>query len=83
MPLNKLISLKVNKHIAIFILAVIFVVVHSFVFENTISSKIGIAQVFIDATLFSYARFTTKSIYTSITMHIIGNLIATLEIYLL
>jgi membrane protease YdiL (CAAX protease family) len=81
--LNKLISLKISKHIAIFILALIFVGVHSFAFENTLTSKIGIAQTFIDASLFAYARFSTKSIYTPITMHISGNLIATLEIFLL
>ena len=81
--LNKLIGLKINKHIAIFILALIFVGVHSFAFENTLSSNIGIAQTFIDASLFSYARFSTKSIYTPITMHMTGNLIATLEIFLL
>jgi membrane protease YdiL (CAAX protease family) len=81
--LNRLISLKINKHISIFMLALIFVAVHSFSFENTLSSKIGIAQTFIDASLFSYARFSTKSIYTPITMHITGNLIATLEIFLL
>ena len=81
--LNKLISLKINKHAAIFIIALIFVGVHSFTFENTLSSKIGIAQTFIDASLFSYARLSTKSIYTPITMHIMGNLIATLEIFLL
>lgn len=81
--LSKLISLKINKHIAIFILALIFVGVHSFAFKNTLSSKIGIAQTFIDASLFAYARFSTKSIYTPMTMHMTGNLIATLEIFLL
>ena len=81
--LNKLISLKLNKHISTFIIAIIFVLVHSFTFDNTLTSKIGIAQTFIDASLFSYARFSTKSIYTPITMHITGNLIATLEIFLL
>lgn len=81
--LTKLIQFKINKHLAIFIVAILFVLVHSFVFENTISSKIGIVQIFIDATLFGYARLTTKSIYTPITMHITGNLIATFEMYLL
>lgn len=81
--LSKLISLKISKHIAIFILALIFVGSHSFAFENALSSKIGIAQTFIDASLFSYARFSTKSIYTPITMHMTGNLIATLETFLL
>jgi membrane protease YdiL (CAAX protease family) len=55
--LNKLIGLKINKHIAIFILALIFVGVHSFAFENTLSSKIGIAQTFIDASLFLMQDF--------------------------
>lgn len=81
--LTKLIQFNVNKHLAIFIIAILFVLVHSFVFDNTLSSKIGIIQIFIDATLFGYARLTTKSIYTPITMHIIGNLIATAEMYLL
>ena len=81
--LNKLMTLKISKHIAIFIIALIFVGVHSFAFENTLSSKIGIAQTFIDASLFSYARLSTRSIYTPITMHISGNLIATLEMFLL
>jgi membrane protease YdiL (CAAX protease family) len=81
--LNKLLALKINKHLAIFLLALLFVGVHSFAYENTFSSKIGIIQTFIDASLFAYARFSTKSIYTPIIMHITGNLIATLEIFLL
>jgi membrane protease YdiL (CAAX protease family) len=81
--LTKLIQFKINKHLAIFIIAILFVLVHSFVFENTLFSKIGITQIFIDATLFGYARLTTKSIYTPITMHITGNLIASAEMYLL
>jgi membrane protease YdiL (CAAX protease family) len=81
--LTKLIKLKINKHVAIFIIAILFVIVHSFVFENTMASKIGIIQIFVDATLFGYARLTTKSILTPIVMHITGNLIATIEMYLL
>ena len=81
--LTKLIHFKINKHVAIFIIAILFVLVHSFVFENTMASKIGIVQTFVDASLFGYARLTTKSIYTPIIMHIIGNLIATVEMYLL
>ena len=77
--LNKLISLKLNKHMTIIVLACFFVVVHSFAYEGTLSSKIGIAQTFIDASLYAYARFYTCSIYTPITMHATGNLIATLE----
>jgi membrane protease YdiL (CAAX protease family) len=81
--LTKLINLKLNKHVAIFIIAILFVIVHSLVFENTMASKIGIVQIFVDATLFGYARLTTKSILTPIVMHITGNLIATFEMYLL
>ncbi len=81
--LTKLIKLKINKHAAIFIIALLFVIVHSFVFENTMASKIGIIQIFVDATLFGYARLTTKSILTPIVMHILGNLIATFEMYFL
>lgn len=81
--LSKLIGFKINKHLAIGIIAILFVIMHSFVFENTLASKIGIVQTFVDATLFGYARLTTKSIYTPITMHITGNLIATAEMYLL
>lgn len=80
--LTKLIKLKINKHLAIFIIAILFVIVHSFVFENSMASKIGVIQVFVDATLFGYARLSTKSILTPIVMHIIGNLIATIEMYL-
>ncbi|MCC6585056.1 MAG: CPBP family intramembrane metalloprotease [Chitinophagales bacterium] len=81
--LSKLIQFKVNKHAAIFIIAVLFVLLHSFAYEQTLASKIGIVQVFIDATLFGYARLNTKSVYTSIVMHITGNLIAIAEMYLL
>ena len=81
--LTKLIQFKVNKHVAIFLIAIVFVLAHSFVFENTMASKIGMAQIFLDASLFGYARLTTRSIYTPIMMHIIGNLIASAEMYLL
>jgi membrane protease YdiL (CAAX protease family) len=81
--LSKLINQKLNKHLAIFIIAILFVILHSFVFENTMASKIGIIQIFLDATLFGYARLTTKSILTPIIMHITGNLIAIFEMYLL
>lgn len=81
--LSKLISLKINKHLSIFLLSILFVILHSFAFDNTFSSKVGIIQTFVDATLFGYARLTTKSIYTPIIMHITGNLIATAEMYLL
>ncbi len=81
--LSKLIQFKINKHAAIFLISGFFVLLHSFAFEQTLASAIGIAQVFIDATLFGYARITTKSVYTSVIMHITGNLIAVAEMYLL
>jgi membrane protease YdiL (CAAX protease family) len=76
--LSKL-SKKVNIHLAIIIQACFFVLLHNFAYQNTLSSNIGIIQALIDASLFGYARHYTKSIYTPVTMHITGNLIATLE----
>ena len=81
--LTKLIQFNVNKHVSIFIIAIVFVLVHSIALEHTLSSNIAFIQIFIDATLFGYARLTTKSIYTPIAMHVIGNLIASAEMYLL
>lgn len=80
--LSKL-SRRINKHFAILFQAVLFVLLHNFTYQNSLSSNIGIVQSFIDATIFGYARFHTKSIYTSMTMHITGNLIATLERFIL
>ncbi|MCW3083680.1 MAG: hypothetical protein JWP12_1046 [Bacteroidetes bacterium] len=77
--LNVLTKKKLTIHLAIFVQAVFFVLLHSFTYENTLSSNIGIVQSFIDATLFGYARYSTKSIYTSMTMHMTGNLVATVE----
>lgn len=81
--LNKLMQWKGNMHVAIFVQAVLFVMVHSFTYENTLSSNIGIAQTFIDAAIYGYARFYTQSIYTPMAMHSTGNLIATLERFIL
>lgn len=81
--LNVLIKKKINIHWAILIQACFFVLLHNFTYENNLSSNIGIVQSLIDATLFGYARVYTKSIYTSITMHISGNLIAILERFIL
>ncbi|MBC7440402.1 MAG: CPBP family intramembrane metalloprotease [Flavobacterium sp.] len=81
--LSKLINNKLNLHFAILIQACIFVLLHNFTYQNTFSSNIGIAQSLIDGSLFGYARYYTKSIYTPITMHIIGNIIATSERFLL
>lgn len=81
--LSKLINKKLNLHFAILIQACIFVLLHNFTYQNTFSSNIGIVQSLIDASLFGYARYYTKSIYTPITMHITGNGIATLERFVL
>ncbi|MDQ0595203.1 membrane protease YdiL (CAAX protease family) [Chryseobacterium ginsenosidimutans] len=81
--LSKLINRKLNIHLAVFIQACVFVLLHNFTYENTLSSNIGIAQSFVDASLFGYARLYTRSIYTSIAMHITGNFIATIERFIL
>jgi membrane protease YdiL (CAAX protease family) len=74
---------RVNLHLAVFIQAVLFVVVHNFAYENTFTSNLGIAQTFLDACLFAYAKIHTKSIYTPMAMHMSGNIIATLERFIL
>jgi membrane protease YdiL (CAAX protease family) len=81
--LHKLTQWKLNKHIAVLIQALVFVLLHSFAYENSLSSNIGIVQGFLDACIYAYARFNTKSIYTSIAMHSTGNLIAVLEQFIL
>jgi len=81
--LNVLVKRNLNLHVAILIQAVFFVALHNFAYENTLGSNIGIVQSLIDATLFAYARYQTQSIYTPITMHMTGNLIATLERFVL
>ena len=77
--LNILVKRKLNLHLAIFIQAVFFVLLHNFTYQNTWSSNIAIVQSLADAMLFGYARQYTKSIYTPVAMHITGNAIATLE----
>jgi membrane protease YdiL (CAAX protease family) len=77
--IHKLTQWKLNKHLAVLVQALFFVLLHSFAYENTLSSNIGIAQSFIDACLYAYARFNTQSIYTPIAMHITGNLVAVIE----
>ena len=81
--LNVLIKKRININWAIFIQACFFVLLHNFTYENNLSSNIGIVQSLIDAILFGYARVYTKSIFTSITMHMSGNLIAILERFIL
>ena len=77
--LNVLIKRIGNPHVAILVQALFFVLLHNFTYENTLSSNIGIAQSSLDAVLFAYARQYTRSIYTPITMHMSGNVIAILE----
>ena len=81
--LNFLKKIKLNIHMAIFSQAVIFVLLHNFAYDNTLSSHIGIIQSLTDAILYGYSRHLTKSIYTPITMHMLGNLVATAERFIL
>ncbi|MEP7264979.1 MAG: CPBP family intramembrane glutamic endopeptidase [Bacteroidota bacterium] len=81
--LTFLLKKKLNVHLAVAIQAVFFVLLHNFTYQNTFSSNLGIAQGYVDASLFAYARNYTKSLYTPITMHMSGNLIATLERFVL
>jgi membrane protease YdiL (CAAX protease family) len=74
---------KLNIHLAVLIQAIGFVLSHSFAYENTLESNVGICQVFVDACFYGYARHYTKSIYTPMAMHIGGNLMATLERFIL
>lgn len=68
-----------NLHLAIFLQSVLFVLLHNFAYENTVSSNIGIVQALVDASLFGYARHYTKSLYTPMLMHALGNTIAIFE----
>lgn len=77
--LNVLVKRNLNRHLAIFLQACFFVLLHNFAYQNTLTSNIGIVQTFIDASLYGYARFYTQSLYTPIGMHMTGNIIATVE----
>jgi len=77
--LNALIKKRMSIHWAILIQACFFVLLHNFSYDNNLTSNIGKAQSLVDAILFGYARVYTRSIFTPITMHISGNLIATIE----
>jgi membrane protease YdiL (CAAX protease family) len=68
-----------NPHLAIGAQAAFFVALHAFAYAGTFASNVGIAQSFIDASLFAYARRQTGSIFTPIAMHMTGNTIAVLE----
>jgi membrane protease YdiL (CAAX protease family) len=81
--LFKLEQWKVKRIRAIMIQAIAFTAMHSFAYENTLSSNIGIIQTFADACIYAYAKYNSQSIYTPIAMHATGNLIAILERFIL
>jgi membrane protease YdiL (CAAX protease family) len=81
--LNMLIKRNVNLHLAIFIQAGVFIMLHNFTYQNSLNAYIGIVQSLMDAMLFGYAKYTTRSIYTPMAMHITGNIIATAERFIL
>ncbi|HUM46150.1 MAG TPA: CPBP family glutamic-type intramembrane protease [Chitinophagales bacterium] len=81
--LFRLEQFQINRHVAIVIQACLFVLAHNFTYENTTLSNIGVVQSFIDGTLYGYAKYHTKSLYTPIAMHMTGNLVATLERFIL
>ncbi|WP_300567023.1 CPBP family intramembrane glutamic endopeptidase [Flavobacterium sp.] len=74
-----LLSQKWNRTLGVLLQALFFVLLHSFAYENTTESNIGIAVSFTDAILFAIARYHTKSLYTNIGMHMSGNFIAMFE----
>lgn len=65
--------------VAAAIQAAIFVALHNFTYTGSVASNIGVAQSFVDAMLFAYARRHTGSILTPVIMHASGNFIAVLE----
>lgn len=77
--LSKLQTKLNNLHAAIILQAIIFVLLHNFAYQNTLTSNIGIVQSCIDASLYGYARYYTKSLYTPIFMHMSGNFVAVFE----
>jgi membrane protease YdiL (CAAX protease family) len=77
--LNVFTKWKGNFYLAVLIQAAFFVLLHSFAYENTFSSNVGIVQSFTDAVIYAYVRNYTRSLYTPIAMHATGNLIAVLE----
>lgn len=81
--LFKLEQWKIKRFTSILIQAGAFVGLHSFSYENTLSSNIGIAQTFADAIIYALAKYNSKSIYTPIAMHATGNLIAILERFIM
>lgn len=74
---------RMNRHLAIILISIFFVALHNFAYQNSLGSNIGIAQSFIDSVLFSYARYYTKSLYSSMGMHMFGNTVAVVERFVL
>ncbi len=72
-----------NDHVAILVQSALFVAVHSFTYDNSLISRIGVAQTLVDAILYGYARKATGSLLTPIVMHMTGNSVAVLEMMLL
>ncbi|MGB3075747.1 MAG: CPBP family intramembrane glutamic endopeptidase, partial [Chitinophagales bacterium] len=81
--LFRLEKLKMNRHAAILLQAALFVLAHNFTYENTMQSNIGVVQSFADATLYAYAKYHTRSLLTPMAMHMTGNVVATLEQFIL
>jgi membrane protease YdiL (CAAX protease family) len=80
--LHKLHQFKIRKYVAIILQAILFTGLHS-VFDFTLASQINMLQIFLDALIFAFAMYHTKSILTPILLHMIGNLVAILEQFIL
>jgi membrane protease YdiL (CAAX protease family) len=77
--LSKLRNTGIKTALAVILQAIVFVLLHGFAYDQTFVAKIGIVQTFTDGCLFALARLHTRSIYTSIGMHMCGNGLALLE----
>jgi len=79
MFLNLLLRWVKNPHLAVAIQAVVFVAFHNLSYPITFAVGVGMAQRYIDACLFAYARRHTDSIFVPLAMHMTGNLISVVE----
>jgi membrane protease YdiL (CAAX protease family) len=77
--LNLLLRWLKNPHAAIAIQALVFVAFHSLSWPIDFTAGVAMAQRFIDACLFAYARRHTDSIFVPIAMHMTGNLVSVVE----
>jgi membrane protease YdiL (CAAX protease family) len=77
--LSKLKQKGLKTILAVIAQAMIFVLLHGFTYDGTPESRMGIVQTFTDGCLFAFARLHTRSIVTSVGMHMAGNTIAVLE----